>query len=33
MDKKEKDDCLREGEEVVCYIQTPADIWDALYGE
>ena len=22
-----------EGEEVVCYIQMPADIWDALYGE
>ncbi len=27
-----EEDCLRDGEEVVCYIQIPADIWDALYG-
>ena len=28
-----EEDCLRDGEEVICYIQIPADIWDALYGE
>ena len=33
LEERDEDDCLREGEEVVCYIQMPADIWDALYGE
>ena len=33
LEERYEDDCLREGEEVVCYIQMPADIWDALYGE
>lgn len=28
-----EEDCLRDGEEVICYIQIPADIWGALYGE
>lgn len=28
-----EEDSLRDGEEVICYIQIPADIWDALYGE
>ena len=28
-----EEDCLRDGEELVCYIQIAADIWDALYGE
>ena len=28
-----EEDCLRDGEEVICYIQIPADIWDTLYGE
>lgn len=33
LEERDEDDCLREGEDVVCYIQMPADIWDALYGE
>lgn len=33
LEERDEDDCLREDEEVVCYIQMPADIWDALYGE
>ena len=31
--ERDEEDCLRDGEEVICYIQIPADIWDALYGE
>ena len=31
--ERNEEDCLRDGEEVICYIQIPADIWDALYGE
>ena len=31
--ERSEEDCLRDGEEVICYIQIPADIWDALYGE
>lgn len=33
LEERDEEDCLREGGEVVCYIQMPADIWDALYGE
>ena len=33
LEERDEEDCLREGEEVVCYIQMPADIWDVLYGE
>ena len=31
--ERSEEDCLRDGEEVICYIQISADIWDALYGE
>ena len=30
---RSEDDCIRDGEEIVAYLQMPADIWDALYGE
>ena len=33
LEDRSEDECIREGEEVICYIQMPADIWDALYGE
>ena len=30
---RSEDDLVRDGEEPVAYLQMPADIWDALYGE
>lgn len=33
LEERDEDDCIREGREVICYIQMPEDIWDALYGE
>ncbi|MCR5847617.1 MAG: hypothetical protein K6G75_05810 [Lachnospiraceae bacterium] len=33
LEERGEEDFLREDEEVVCYIQMSADIWDALDGE
>ena len=33
LEERSEDELVRENEEPVCYIQMPADIWDALYGE
>ena len=33
LEERSEEDCVRADEELVCYIQMPADIWDALYGE
>ncbi len=30
---RSEDELIRDGEEPIAYIQMPADIWDALYGE
>lgn len=30
---RSEDDLIRDDEEPIAYIQIPADIWDALYGE
>ncbi|MCR5331205.1 MAG: hypothetical protein K6E62_08450 [Lachnospiraceae bacterium] len=30
---RSEDELIRDGEEPIAYIQLPADIWDALYGE
>jgi len=33
LEDRSEDELIREGEEPIAYLQIPADIWDALYGE
>ena len=33
LSERDEEECIRDGEELICYIQIAADIWDALYGE
>ncbi len=33
LEDRSEDELIRDGEEPIAYLQIPADIWDALYGE